>query len=201
MHVEGPTEKQFVELTLAPHLCGRGFASVHARRLGPEKNPHKKGGIRPWQKVQRMILDVMKRDWGSYAATMVDYNGLPQSDSWAGPNENNRPTATARQRVEGIEIAMANSVARSLGRKDAAKRFIPFVVLHEFEALLLSDCEAVARSIAPESHQVAGLTKRLESIVKQAGGSPEDINGNLSTSPARQLRRVDLTTSRQHPAD
>lgn len=189
IHAEGQAEKLFVDKLLAPHLCECGYASVSARVLGDD-TLDRKGGIRRWEQVQRYIVHHLKRDSGAHATTFVDYNGLPKGDSWAGPNEKATPSSSSARRVEGIEELMARSIAESLGERDATTRFVPFVTLHEFEALLFSDCHVLARAVEKQIALIPRLTARLQTVVKNAGGSPEDINGEISTSPARRLQNL-----------
>ena len=80
VHVEGQTEEQFVNDLLAPHLRDCGYSSVSARLIG---NARQRGqpevGVKPWSEVRKTIVNHLRQDPGSSAATMVDYYGLPRA--------------------------------------------------------------------------------------------------------------------------
>ena len=60
-------------------------------------------------------------------------------------------------------------------------RFIPFVTMHEFEALLFSDCERFARGIGqPE------MTSPLQEI-RNAFSNPEEIDDSPDTAPSKRV--------------
>ena len=64
-------------------------------------------------------------------------------------------------------------------------RFIPYVSMHEFEALLFSDCERFAQSIgAPE------ISTEMQSVLDQFG-DPEEINDSEATAPSKRILRMD----------
>ena len=61
------------------------------------------------------------------------------------------------------------------------ERFVPFVTMHEFEALLFSDCEAFASALAmPE------LAEPLQGIRDQFE-SPEHIDDGSETNPSSRI--------------
>ncbi len=60
-------------------------------------------------------------------------------------------------------------------------RFIPYVMMHEFEALLFSDCERFARGIGQPN-----LVKTL-TAVREKYASPEEINDSPVTAPSKQV--------------
>ena len=60
-------------------------------------------------------------------------------------------------------------------------RFIPYVSMHEFEALLFSDCERFAQSIgAPQ------IGAEMQSVLDQFG-NPEEINDSQATAPSKRI--------------
>jgi hypothetical protein len=54
-------------------------------------------------------------------------------------------------KVELVEAAVSAEIAGEMGPAFNPARFVPFVVLHEFEGLLFSDCAAFARGIGVPS--------------------------------------------------
>jgi hypothetical protein len=77
------------------------------------------------------------------------------------------------ERVRVLEKALEKALADP--------RFIPFIQLHEFEALLYCDLGELERRIADSS---AGI-KALRADV--AGLNPEDINEGATTAPSKRI--------------
>ena len=74
---------------------------------------------------------------------MVDYYGLPTT--WPGRAE--APAVTFPDRAGSVEREILDDVSGELGDSFDRRRFIPYVVMHEFEGLLFSDPEGFGRSI------------------------------------------------------
>ncbi|MGB2611005.1 MAG: DUF4276 family protein, partial [Isosphaeraceae bacterium] len=72
-----------------------------------------------------------------------------------------------------------------------ARRFIPFVVMHEFEALLFSDCARFANGIGRKN-----LAERFQAI-RDEFNSPEEINDSPLTHPS--CRVAELVPDYQKP--
>src|SRR4051794_19101238 len=133
IHVEGPTEETAVKEVLREYLLQRGFYYVVPILIGdPRKS---RGGIVAWDVAKREILRHLKESPDRYVTTMVDYYGLPQSNeghAWPGRAEASRlPFA---QKASTVEDAMMAEIVDGMGGDDFyPNRFIPFVIVHEFE--------------------------------------------------------------------
>jgi Domain of unknown function (DUF4276) len=77
---------------------------------------------------------------------MVDYYGLPSSGDKAWPGRAPAASLPVAEKAPIVEQALLEDVTAELGA-DYLSRFVPFVVMHEFEGLLFSDCAAFARGI------------------------------------------------------
>ncbi len=177
--VEGQTEEGFVNALLLSHLAECGYASVSAKKVGG-------GGIVPWPQFRRHeVVRRMKEDKRVLVTTMVDYYGLePKTGNKAWPGWREAAAGTDRIDPRVIEEGMRRDVAQDLGGDYHASRFEPFVVMHEFEALLFSDCDGLARGIEqPE------LASRFQ-LVRDAFATPEDIDDSPGSSPARRIEDV-----------
>ena len=106
LHVEGQTEETFVNDVLAPHLCERGYDSVRARLVGNARQRDRRGGIRDWNAVRRDITNHLREDTGSFATTMVDYYGLPQSGQRAWPGRDRASTLPFTAKADAVEAAL-----------------------------------------------------------------------------------------------
>lgn len=181
VHVEGQTEESFVKELLAGHLRSYGYSSVAARLLGNARTRSRRGGIRSWDAVQRDIIRHLKEDRGSIATTMVDYYGLPK-ESW--PGRSVVPSREFESRAQAVEEAMLEDIQMGMGTGFDRNRFVPFVIMHEFEALLFSDCARFADAI--ERPDVAD---RLQTI-RSSFASPEQIDDSPHTAPSKRITEI-----------
>ena len=63
-------------------------------------------------------------------------------------------------------------------------RFVPYVMVHEFEALLFSDCAAFARGIGRPQ-----LGEDFQRI-RDAFASPEEIDDSPMTAPSKRIEAL-----------
>lgn len=174
--VEGVTEQSFVRGLLAPHLAGFGVMMT-ARLVG---KPGHKGGVGRYDRARRDILAALRQDTAVFCTTMFDYYGMP--DSWPGRAAAQR--AGYPQNGQLVETALAQDVAQVMGSGFNSGRFIPYVQLHEFEALLFADPDTLAETL-----QNRELSAELREIAAQFA-SPEMINDNPHTSPSKRLAHL-----------
>lgn len=177
VHVEGQTEETFVNEVLGPHLYGFGYTSVGARLLGNSRMRSKRGGISDWQIVKREIDRHLAEDTGAIATTFVDYYALPSQ--W--PGRENAAALPIENRAAHVQEQIAADFAASSPRH---QRFEPFIVLHEFEALLFSNCATFGESI--------GHANKIEQLqaVRDAFPCPEHINDSPQTAPSKRVQAI-----------
>jgi hypothetical protein len=182
--VEGQTEEAFVNELLRDDLVGQGYDTVSARILGNARARDRRGGIRPWLPVKRDIVNHLRQDPGCIVATFVDFYGLPQGGDRGWPGRKLATKVGPRGAAEAVATALLEEVAAELGGGFRRDRFVPFVVLHEFEALLFRDCEGFSRAIGkPE------LVTALQAI-REAFPTPEDINDSPETAPSKRVEAL-----------
>ena len=168
---EGQTEEAFVGRVLAPHL--QAFDLYPTPVLVATKRPAEGGkyggGVTSWAQVEREVHQLLGASHAVTVTTMIDLYGLP--DDW--PGYHNRPSGPPAV-AEHLEAAMAAAVRHP--------RFLPYLSLHEYEALLFAAPETVASVAGPD------VSKRLAADVR-AAGSPEAVNEGQQTSPSKRLQR------------
>lgn len=179
VHVEGQTEEAFVNEVLREHLLSVGYRNVAARIAG---NPRKqRGGVRPWLGIRRDVSRHLKENNTSIHAIMMDYYGLP--GEWPGRAEA-RMKASTSAKAEHIETSLRADIAREMGSGFDARRFIPLIMMHEFEGMLFSDPHRFAQEIGK-----SGLSDSFRAIRDQFV-TPEDINDSAETAPSKRIERL-----------
>ena len=184
VHVEGQTEETFVNEVLADYLLSRGYTSVSARIVGNARQRDRRGGIKAWSSVCNDIVNHLKEDRGCIATTMVDYYGLPATGPKAWPGRDAAKSLQHSQKAKAVEDRIAFEVSQKMDLRIPFDRFIPYVVMHEFEALLFSDCQVFAESIYRED------LKDFFQDIRNLVGCPEEINDSPETAPSKRIERL-----------
>lgn len=169
--VEGKTEQVFIEKILAPYL---GHRNIGIRATQVSK-PGQKGGDVRFSRVKRDLEGHLKQRTDTYVTTFIDYYGTKE---WPGL-DHVQPQALPAQIAETINGATERTVNTLFSEQQAERRFIPFVAVHEFEALLFSDAEILAQQLGVDPSRI--------STVISACGSPEAINNSPQTAPSKRL--------------
>lgn len=184
VHVEGETEESFVNEILRDHLHGFGYEHVCARLLGNARQRSKRGGIRAWPSVRDDIVRHLKEDRHRVVTTMVDYYALPQSGDRAWPGRAEAALQVYAQKIAVISQAISADIGAVMGEDFNSSRFVPFVVMHEFEGLLFSDCLRFGKGIGRTD-----LVAQLQNI-RDAFSSPEEINDSPETAPSKRVEAL-----------
>ena len=184
VHVEGQTEEIFVNEVLAPHLYGYRFSGVSSHLIGTARQKSRRGGVRAWDSVRKSIMNHLKEDRGCIVTTMVDYYGMPQTGSKSWPGRSEACKLAFPKNAEMVENAIATDVCDQMEANFNSVRFVPYVVMHEFEALLFSDCERFAEGIErPE------LAPELQEI-RDEFECPEEIDDSPETAPSKRIQSL-----------
>jgi hypothetical protein len=172
--VEGQTERTFIRDILEPHFDSR-LIYLHAVML------RRQGGIPPYAKTKDVIVRSLKEDTALICTTMVDFYGMPTD--WPGRNQANRCQSSA-EKADIVERSILEDIAESLGNSFNPRRLIPYVQMHEFEALLFSSPALLAESLGDKELSSTFLTMRNEF------STPEEINDHYDTCPSRRIEGV-----------
>lgn len=176
--VEGKTEQAFINDQLALALVSRGVR-VRARLLG---NPGHKGGYLGTQRLLNDVTVVLKQRPGLVCSTMFDYYGLP--GDFPGRSDIG-PGMSAQQKAECIESQLAARVSGEMSTGFNPARFVPYVQMHEFEALLFS-----APSRLPEALPEMNLPNDALQTMRDRFVTPEEINDKRDSSPSHRILQV-----------
>lgn len=169
--VEGQTEETFVKRILAPYLVDKDIHLIPRILVTKEvkDGPNFKGGMPKYEAVKGDILRLLGDSSASAVTTMFDYYGL----------KNDFPGFVSRSgdcynKVKQIEEALLADINDD--------KFIPYIQLHEFEALLFSSPEAITDVLGASAEQKLKIKQIKEEI-----NNPEEINERPNTCPSKRI--------------
>ncbi|HMU66444.1 MAG TPA: DUF4276 family protein [Cellvibrionaceae bacterium] len=169
--VEGKTEQIFIEAILAPYFAEKG---IYLRATQVSK-PGQKGGDVKFSRTIKDIGNHLKQRSDTYVATFVDYYGIKE---WPGLDKV-PPQASPTKIAEVVNLETCLLVATTYPELQTHTRYIPYLAVHEFEALLFSCSETLAAKLSIKLEQV-------EKVLSDCG-EPEAINNSPITAPSKRL--------------
>ena len=172
--VEGQSEETFVNEILSPHLNQMGIYP-HAFLF------RKKGGSFRYEKCQQVILSALKQDRSVYITTLVDFYGMPED--WPGRMESHS-CRNYQDKAQRVEQALSEDIVAQMSDSWNRAQFIPYVQMHEFEALLFSNTS----KLAERAKEPAKISAQLKNVL-QSFSCPEEINDNYNTCPSRRIKQ------------
>lgn len=172
--VEGQTELAFITKLLSPYIVERTGNKIF---LIPTQ-PGKQGGDVRFERYKKDIGIHLKQRSNTYITLMLDYYGIKD---WPGLKESKQKT-THSQKAEFINSETKKAVQEHFSEQNRECRFIPYVSMHEIEALYFSDPASIAQVMKVEK-------KEIESIIRKCG-EPEAINDSSETAPSKRLENL-----------
>lgn len=175
--VEGQTEEAFVRQVLRPHLEPRWvWVEPVVLTTKRSKSGRKfKGGVSSFERIRRDLRLLLADTDAARVTTMIDLYKLPDD----APGMEDLPSGGGRKRADHLEAAWRRSL-------DEHPRFDPYLSVHEFEALLLSNLQLLVPAVGETP---AGGTRALDRLATavEAAGTPEEVDDGESTHPAARL--------------
>jgi len=169
--VEGQTEETFVRDVLRPYLAARGV-TCRARCVETARKHGKiyRGGLTDYSKLKRDLMRWIREDRRpeAYFSTMIDLYAIPAD--FPGYEE----ADSARSDLERA-LRLEKRLHQDINHERA--RFIPYIQVHEFEALLFADPEAFQTRFPRKQKQVEALVR-----IRERFGTPEHIDNELPPS-------------------
>jgi len=183
--VEGLTEQTFVRDVLAPVMKEKEIYLIPTQIGRPG---HKGGNIR-FSRAMPDIKMFLEQQPDVYVSTMFDYFRI--DNQWPG-------IKTVKERIDAGSTLSAvkkgnivqdhtfeeviKNLSNSLSESTVKRRFIPYIEMHEFEALLFSSPDILA-----EQTQIP--ISKINSIITEHG-EPEEINSEPTKAPSKQLEKL-----------
>ena len=170
--VEGQTEQSFVNEVLAPYLRNNGVSLIIPRLIRTSKTG--RGGLVNYHHLHNTIKGLLSNphDGNIVVSSFVDFFRIP----------NNMPGYDEAMR-SGDDLQKVDNLQQVLGDSIADRRFIPYIQLHEFEALLFSNNNGFEYLWEDE------MSLKTKTIV-DSFENPEDINSAPETAPSKRLLAI-----------
>lgn len=168
---EGETEEEFCKTLLSVYLQKYCKIRIEVRLLGGNCN---------WQRIKDMAEKALKQQKNALVTTFFDYYGVKTKKfpNWIETVGINK--ANVRERIEILENGMLEEIDSNL-----RYRFIPYIQLHEFEALLFNNIEVFDNNFKRSEFNRANLLDVLNEFP-----DPELINQKIETSPSHRLIEI-----------
>lgn len=173
--VEGQTEETFVKNVLAAHLQSFDLhpTPIIVKTRRDSDAPSHKGGGMKYSKVKNEIRKLLLDTCVVAVTTMYDFYGLPTDFPGC---QTVSQYGTCFARIAHCEAELSQDINDH--------RFLPYLMLHEFEAMLFVSPEAIAASF-PDSDALTQLQQ-----VRNSFASPEEINDDPTTAPSKRLLQI-----------
>ena len=132
-----------------------------------------RGGIGNYSKAKNDIMAWTKNDQNREAhfTTMFDLFRLPHDFP---DYEDAKRASDPYQCVQTLEDALRDDIDHP--------RFVPYIQLHEFEALLLCDPQKLDAQFPDHGTEIGKLAKEVSTF-----DSPERINDGCQTAPSKRI--------------
>ncbi len=182
MFCEGQTEQGFCTQVLQPHLFPYGDGLIHTLAVG-EKDHHHLYGLGTNKKyqgakgVRQFIINSINDRQGRnvYFSTFFDLYALPRD--FPGKAANTRNSANPTSFVVALEAAFRKDINHH--------RFIPNLLLHEYETILFADPDKFRVSFENCDREIQELKNIAASVP-----SIEHINDGKETAPSKRIISV-----------
>lgn len=169
--VEGDTEKEFIDKVLSPYLLTKGLYNIQCFKI-----KHTKGGLTKYQHLKTDLINCVYES-NAIVTTMIDFYALPVDFP---KYEEAKTIVDKADRLSFLEKSIVEDLENEKG--EDFPHLLPYIQLHEFEALVFSSIDAIKALYSAEDAKF----DEFEKIIKEYP-NPEDINDNPHTSPSKRL--------------
>lgn len=176
--VEGSSEETFVNDVLVKHFAALNiFVSTRKIKTGWDRinNKPAKGGLLKYIKFRNDVLRWIESDRGranTFYTSFIDLYAFPK-DAESPYTAQIQSIVDPYQKIAALETA--------IGKNLNHPNFIPYVQLHEFEALILVEPDRLL-TMYPDGQ--TGITRLKRDI---GNTNPEEINESPQTAPSKRI--------------
>jgi hypothetical protein len=169
---EGQTEQAFCKDVLYDHFFRKEII-IHNPTIKKTR-----GGIVGWQVLKKEIESHLKCAPKAVVTTLIDFYGLKDNHFFPLWHES-KNHRSIHDRITILEEAMKNAIDESIRH-----RFIPYIQVYEFEALLFSDATIFETQF--EKSEFLDFQYLQQTLLI----APEEINDGPTTAPSKRLERI-----------
>lgn len=173
--VEGQTEEEFIKQVLNPYLNNYGKhlnpTIINTKIVKGGKNF--KGGLDNYGQVKRDLVKLVKSNTLT-VTTFIDFYALPSD--FSGYSDDVK-VKNSLERVLYLEQKLYEDIGQT--------NFVPYIQLHEFEALLFISMQGFNYCFGNDMIKI----RDFEQILSQFP-NPEDINDNPLTAPSKRILKI-----------
>ena len=173
---EGQTEEKFVKDVLKPYFVSHGIV-VKSRLLVTSRKKGTQGGMISYTQAKNDLTRWMKEaehrsSETHFFTTMFDFYALPDEF----------PNMIQASSISDPYLRIAN-IEEAFKQDMDSDRFVPYIQLHEFEALMFCDIT----KLAIEYPKCVKEIESLKSVLAKYNGNPELINNSPETAPSKRI--------------
>ena len=170
--VEGDTEKEFVDKILFPFLSQNGIHVISCYKITKTG-----GGLTNYEHLRKDLLKAVYED-NVLVTTLVDFYALPSNFP---KYEEAKEIIDKNDRLTFLE----NAIIEDIQGKHYLPHFLPYIQLHEFEALTFTSINGFQNYFSEEEADFDGLKKVINTFE-----NPEDINESKESAPSKRLKNL-----------
>lgn len=172
--VEGETEEAFVHQILAPYIWNLGLPiSIQCFKI-----KHSGGGVSKYSHIENDILATV-REKDVVVTTMFDFYGLPSDTPGF------KDAISYHSHIESVRLIEDNIQKEITGKVKESILFIPYIQLHEIEALIFSSNKGFYEFFDKSEADI----ETLNDIILEFP-NPEDIDNGPNTAPSKRLKKA-----------
>jgi hypothetical protein len=173
--VEGQTESAFVSEILAPYLQAFDIfvTPVIVKTSRRADGTTFKGGGMVWKHYENDLRRLLRASHYRCVSILVDFYAYPRNaPGVACCQRPHQPRRCAEVRIQ----AMADAIGDP--------RFVPYVVLHEFETWVIAAALGTSHVLGDSS-----VAKKLHTEAHTVGDDVELLNDSPATAPSKRVQR------------
>ena len=178
--VEGTTEERFVNQVLYPHLINFDIITF-VQKWFTNRSLGGKGGGSNYDFIHNHLTRWIKQEGNNHEvnfSVMIDLYSFPKDGNTIYDEE-------VIVLVDGIGKAL--KLEEKMQERTNFHRFIPYVQLHEFEALLLAKPESLVEFYTDKQTEINLLANEIQDL------NPEDINETPEGAPSKRIiKHIDI---------
>jgi hypothetical protein len=134
------------------------------------------GGIVNWRDLKKQIENHLKHEPSAIVSTLIDFYGIHAKHKFPAFGDIAKDNAT---KLDNMQKGMLRDIQNNL-----QYRFIPYIQLHEFEALVFCSLDVLKANFAPAEADFVALETIMNTF-----SNPEDINNSRETAPSKRLEK------------